>query len=49
MCRWEKGLQRHHAPTSPGSVEQLAGAMLLSIWTDLAPADNEVTLDLAAR
>lgn len=30
-------------------VEQLAGVMLQSIWTDLPPADNAVTLDLATR
>jgi 3',5'-cyclic AMP phosphodiesterase CpdA len=32
---------------SPTFAEQLAGSMLQSIWTDLAPADNTVTLDLA--
>lgn len=30
-------------------VEMLAGVMLQSIWTDLPPADNAVTLNLAAR
>jgi hypothetical protein len=30
-------------------VHQLAGAMLQSIYTDLTPADNDVTLDLALR
>jgi 3',5'-cyclic AMP phosphodiesterase CpdA len=35
--------------TSTGFVKQLAGAMLLSIYTDLQPADNTVTLDLAVR
>jgi hypothetical protein len=35
---------------STGSfVEQLSGTMLQSIWTDLTPADNTITLDLAAR
>jgi 3',5'-cyclic AMP phosphodiesterase CpdA len=34
---------------APGMVEQLAGTMLQSIWTDQPPADNTVTLDLAAR
>jgi 3',5'-cyclic AMP phosphodiesterase CpdA len=34
---------------NPGFVEQLAGVMLLSIWTDLAPLDNQVTIDLATR
>jgi hypothetical protein len=29
--------------------EQLAAVMLQSIWTDLHPADNDVTLDLAIR
>jgi DNA repair exonuclease SbcCD nuclease subunit len=35
--------------TSGISVELLAGVMLQSIWTDLPPADNTVTLNLAAR
>ncbi|MBN2371626.1 MAG: metallophosphoesterase [Vicinamibacteria bacterium] len=30
-------------------VEQLAAVMLQSIWTDLPPADNDVTLDLAVQ
>jgi hypothetical protein len=34
---------------APTFVEQLSGVMLQSIWTDLLPADNTVTLDLAAR
>lgn len=34
---------------STNTVELLAGAMLQSIWTDLPPPDNTVTLDLAAR
>jgi hypothetical protein len=35
--------------SSTDFVEQLSGAMLQSIWTDLPPSDNTVTLDLAAR
>ncbi len=35
--------------TSGVSVQLLAGVMLQSIWTDLPPTDNTVTLDLAAR
>ena len=31
-----------------GFYEQLAGVMLQSIWTDLPPPDNEVTIDLTA-
>jgi 3',5'-cyclic AMP phosphodiesterase CpdA len=31
------------------AVKQLAGVMLQSIWTDLPPTDNAVTLNLAAR
>ncbi|MBN2575275.1 MAG: metallophosphoesterase [Deltaproteobacteria bacterium] len=34
---------------STNAIEILAGAMLESIWTDLPPADNDVTLDLAPR
>jgi predicted phosphodiesterase len=34
---------------SGSGVEILAGMMLQSIWTDLAPIDNTVVLDLAAR
>lgn len=34
---------------TPDFVQQLAGTMLQSIWTDLAPADNTITLDLAAN
>ena len=34
---------------SPDAVEKLSGTMLRSIWTDLPPPDNDVTLDLAAR
>jgi hypothetical protein len=34
---------------APSFVEQLSGSMLQSIWTNLPPADNTVTLDLAAR
>jgi hypothetical protein len=34
---------------SSSGVMQLSGAMLQSIWTDLPPPDNVVTLDLAAR
>ena len=34
---------------TPGFTVELAGAMLLSIWTDLPPPDNQVTIDLAAR
>jgi hypothetical protein len=34
---------------SSAFVEQLSGTMLQSIWTDLPPADNQVTLDLAPR
>jgi hypothetical protein len=34
---------------SSSGVMQLSGAMLQSIWTDLPPPDNTVTLDLAAR
>ena len=34
---------------APTPVEQLSGIMLRSIWTDLLPGDNTVTLDLAAR
>jgi hypothetical protein len=30
-------------------VKRLSGSMLQSIWTDLPPPDNTVTLDLAAR
>jgi hypothetical protein len=32
---------------TPGLSIQLAGAMLASVWTDLAPPDNDTTLDLA--
>jgi len=35
--------------SSSSAVMQLSGAMLQSIYTDLPPADNTVTLDLAAR
>jgi len=35
--------------SSASFVEQLAGTMLQSIWTDLDPGDNTVTLDLATR
>jgi 3',5'-cyclic AMP phosphodiesterase CpdA len=31
-----------------GFYEQLAGVMLQSIWTDLPPPDNDVTIDLTA-
>jgi hypothetical protein len=34
---------------SGSTVEVLVGLMLQNIWTDLAPADNAVTIDLAAR
>jgi hypothetical protein len=34
---------------SPGFAKQLAGAMLASIYNDLPPPDNTVTLDLAKR
>jgi hypothetical protein len=34
---------------SGDSVKVLSGTMLQSIWTDLPPPDNTVTLDLAAR
>ena len=33
----------------PDISTQLAASMLASIWTDLPPADNSVTLDLATR
>jgi DNA repair exonuclease SbcCD nuclease subunit len=35
--------------SSSNGVMQLSGRMLQSIWTDLPPPDNTVTLDLAAR
>ena len=35
--------------SSSNGVIQLSGTMLQSIWTDLPPPDNTVTLDLAAR
>lgn len=35
--------------SSSDGVKQLSGTMLQSIWTDLLPPDNTVTLDLAAR
>jgi len=35
--------------SSTSTFVKLAGSMLQSIWTDLPPADNAVTLDLAAR
>ena len=35
--------------SSAGLVEQLAGTMLQSIYTDLPPADNVVTIDLSTR
>jgi DNA repair exonuclease SbcCD nuclease subunit len=35
--------------SSGDNVRSLAGVMLRSIWTDLPPLDNAVTLDLAAR
>jgi len=35
--------------SSPDTVEKLSGTMLRSIWTDLPPPDNDVTLDLSAR
>ena len=35
--------------SSSNRVMQLSGTMLQSIWTDLPPPDNTVTLDLAAR
>jgi 3',5'-cyclic AMP phosphodiesterase CpdA len=34
---------------APGFTKQLAGAMLISIWNDLPPPDNTVTLDLSQR
>ena len=35
--------------SSAGFYQQLSGAMLQSIYTDLPPADNTVTIDLATR
>ena len=35
--------------SSSGYVMKLSGTMLQSIWTDLPPSDNTVTLDLAGR
>ena len=35
--------------SSTSTFVKLAGTMLQSIWTDLPPADNTVTLDLSAR
>jgi hypothetical protein len=35
--------------SSSDAVKSLSGTMLQSIWTDLPPPDNTVTLDLAAR
>ena len=35
--------------SSTSTFVKLAGTMLQSIWTDLPPADNAVTLDLSAR
>jgi hypothetical protein len=33
----------------PDVASKLAGGMLASVWTDLPPPDNNVTLDLATR
>lgn len=44
-ARWESQVLM----ATPEFVPQLAGTMLESIWTDLAPADNTITLDLAAN
>ena len=41
--------EAHTLTSSAGFVEQLAGTMLRSIYSDLPPADNTVTLDLTAR
>lgn len=35
--------------SSGSGVQVLAGAMLMSVWTDLPPADNTLVLDLAVR
>jgi 3',5'-cyclic AMP phosphodiesterase CpdA len=34
---------------TPDVAVQLAGTMLASVWTDLPPPDNDLTLDLATR